>query len=843
MRMMASFRRTWFAVTISIAALSAALPTLGAVGDPVVSTISPISTVAGTATSLILTVNGANFVSGARVRVNGFIRTTTFVSSTRLTGTLSSVDLGSTGTLNISVANPTGSPSSDILFQVLPNSPVISALTPSSVPANSGAFTLTVNGSNFAQAAIARVNGVSRPTTWVDTSTLSVSIPASDVTTPHTIDITVANPNNHISGAAPLLVTATAQPSITLINPDTVVALGSAFTLTIVGTNFVSGSFVRVNGIQRITTFVDSTHLTAPITASDIRTAGTLSITVTNPGALVSSAATLTVTSGNIPTIQSISPASVVSGTIGARVAITGTNFLTTAVVRLDNTDRPTTFVDAKHLTVDLPSSDLIATGTKSITVFNPGQNGGTSTSVVFTIFDVNAPTITSINPATVPVGTTNLKITLTGTKFTMTDIVFVNGVTRVTTFISSTQLIVTLDPSDVTAERSLAISDVTMGGLSSASIVLNVTSNTGAMISTLDPSFAAVGSPPFTLQVIGMNFFPQSIVTFDGVPRATTFVSSLHLTVDVTTGDLASPRQIAVAVVNPGGITSAPANLTIASIPPVIQSLAPSTAIAGDAGFVLTVTGSGFSATSIVNVKGLPRTTTFDASTHTLSVNLLAADIALPGPLQITVTDTGGTSAAAALTVTGPVITGISPALIQNPPASVTLTVTGTGFTGNSRIVFKGTERTTVFDAAAGTLTTTLTAADLIPGVYAVNVRNTPTALSLPAFLNILSPGQPNIDSVSPSTLTSGLPSQSITVTGINFVFGSTINVNGSPRLTQFVSSTQLTAFLTAADLAAPGTLTLTVVNPDLSVSSSKPIVVSAAPQPSGPRRRGARH
>ena len=70
MRMMASFRRTWFAVTISIAALSVALPTFGAVGDPVVSTISPISTVAGTATSLILTVNGANFVSGARVRVN-----------------------------------------------------------------------------------------------------------------------------------------------------------------------------------------------------------------------------------------------------------------------------------------------------------------------------------------------------------------------------------------------------------------------------------------------------------------------------------------------------------------------------------------------------------------------------------------------------------------------------------------------------------------------------------------------------------------------------------------------------------------------------------------------------
>ena len=606
----------------------------------------------------------------------------------------------------------------------------------------------------------------------------------------------------------------------------------------------MSSSFVRLNGFQRQTIFVDSTHLTAQVSATDIRTAGSLSITVTNPGLLVSNVATLTITNGNIPTIQSISPTSVVAGTNGATVANTGTNFLTTAVVRVDNTDRPTTFVDDKHLTANLPASDLIATGMKSIIVFNPGQNGGTSSAVIFTIFDVNAPTITSLDPATLPLGTTNLKVTLTGTKFTKTDTVFVNGAPRITSFISSTQLVVTLDASDVMAVAPLAITDVTMGGISSSSIFLNVTSNTGALISTLDPSLAAVGSVPFTLKVIGMNFFPQSFVTFDGVPRATTFVSSLLITVDVTAGDLASPRQIAVAVVNPGGVTSASANLTIASIPPVIQSLSPSTAFAGDAGFVLTVTGTGFSASSVVNVKGLPRTTTFDASTHALTVNLTAADIATPGSLRITVTDTGGTSAAVSITVIGPVITGISPALIQNPPATVTLTVTGTGFTRNSKIVFKGTERTTTFDDTSGALTTILTAADLIPGTYAVNVRNTPTALSLPAFLTVLSPGQPNIDSLSPATVTSGPTPQSVTVTGINFVFGATVNINGSPRPTQFVSSTELIVVLTAEDVAAPGILTVTVVNPDSSVSSSKTIVVSAAPQPGGgSRRRGARH
>jgi hypothetical protein len=843
--MQASFRRSCLTIAISIAALSLALTSFAAPGDPIISTLSPVSTVAGTATSMTLTVTGANFVTGARVRVNSVNRTTTFISSTQLSTILTSVDIGAAASLNISVANPTGTPTGQILFQVLPNSPTIATLTPTSVPVNSGAFILTVNGSNFAQGAVGRVSGLSRATTWIDTNTLSVSILASDITNPRTIDITVANPpsSSHISAAAQLTVTATAQPTITLVSPATAVALGPAFTVTIVGTNFVTTSFVRVNGLQRQTTFVDSTHLTAPITASDIRTAGNLTITVTNPGLLISNTVNLTVTSGNIPTIQSISPTSVVSGSSGATVAITGTNFLSTAIVRVDNADRPTTFVDDKHLTVRLPASDLFATGTRNITVFNPGQNGGTSSAVLFTIFDVNAPTISSLSPATVQVGTTNLNVTLTGTKFTRTDTVFVNGGPRTTAFLNSTQLVVTLNPSDVAAEGSLAITDVTTGGLSSSSITLNVTSSTGALISTLDPSFAAVGSGPFVLRVIGMNFFPQSIVTFDGVPQTTTFVSSLQLTVEVSTGDVASPRLIAVAVINPGGATSASANLTIGSVAPVILSGTPSSAIAGDSGFLLTLTGTGFTASSVVSVKGTARPTTFDATAHTLAVTLTDADLATPGPLQVTVSDTGGVSTAFSITVAGPVITGISPTLVQNPPANVTLTVTGSGFSANSKIVFKGTDRTTTFNAAAGTLTTTLTAADLSPGTYAVNVRNTPTALSAPAFLTVISPGQPNIDSLSPATATVGLASQSVTVTGINFVFGSTVDINGSPRPTQFVSSTALVVVLSADDLATAGTLTVTVVNPDASVSSSRTIVVSAAPPPGGSRRRGARH
>jgi hypothetical protein len=56
-----------------------------------------------------------------------------------------------------------------------------------------------------------------------------------------------------------------------------------AFTLTIHGSGFVSGSAVNWNGSPRPTTFVSAGKITAAIPASDIATAATATITVKNP--------------------------------------------------------------------------------------------------------------------------------------------------------------------------------------------------------------------------------------------------------------------------------------------------------------------------------------------------------------------------------------------------------------------------------------------------------------------------------------------------------------------------------------------------------------------------------
>ena len=70
-----------------------------------------------------------------------------------------------------------------------------------------------------------------------------------------------------------------AQAPVPFINlplvPDATAPGGADFTLTVNGTGFVFGSVVNWSGHARATTFVNSSQLTAAITAADIAAAGT----------------------------------------------------------------------------------------------------------------------------------------------------------------------------------------------------------------------------------------------------------------------------------------------------------------------------------------------------------------------------------------------------------------------------------------------------------------------------------------------------------------------------------------------------------------------------------------
>jgi hypothetical protein len=67
------------------------------------------------------------------------------------------------------------------------------------------------------------------------------------------------------------------------LNPTAAAPGGAAFTLTVSGTGFATGAVINWNGSARTTTVVSAQQLTATISATDIATAKTAVVTVTNP--------------------------------------------------------------------------------------------------------------------------------------------------------------------------------------------------------------------------------------------------------------------------------------------------------------------------------------------------------------------------------------------------------------------------------------------------------------------------------------------------------------------------------------------------------------------------------
>jgi hypothetical protein len=72
--------------------------------------------------------------------------------------------------------------------------------------------------------------------------------------------------------------------------------------------------------------------------------------------------------------------------------------------------------------------------------------------------------------------------------------------------------------------------------------------------------------------------------------------------------------------------------------------------------------------------------------------------------------------------------------------------------------------------------------------------------------------------------------------VDGSNFVSNATVDWNGSPRATTFISASELTATILAADVSATGTAAVTVVNPAPGGGTSNAETFTVNPAPMGP-------
>ena len=239
--------------------------------------------------------------------------------------------------------------------------------------------------------------------------------------------------------------------------------------------------------------------------------------------------------------------------------------------------------------------------------------------------------------------------------------------------------------------------------------------------ISKLVPANTDAGKPAFALEVDGSQFTPASIVTWNGQPRTTTFVTTSELNAEIFATDIqnAGTATIAVETLPPGGGTTKSLTFTINAVQssvPQISSISPTGVTAGNASFTLTVQGSGFVPQSTVRVNGNIRTTAFESTTELLA-SVLSTDVATAGNLQIAVVNPppgGGSSSFVSLPVRNPVpfLSTLAPTAILAGSAASSLGITGTGFVPDSVVTVNGAARTTTFSSTTS-LQASLTAGD----------------------------------------------------------------------------------------------------------------------------------
>jgi YD repeat-containing protein len=682
-----------------------------------------------------LTVDGANFMAAAVVHVGGSARATRFVSPTRLLATLTAQDAATAAALLVTAVNPDpgAGASAPTTFTVNNPAPVATQLSPSTVTAGSGTLTLTVDGTGFVSTSVVRVGGADRATTFVSATRLTTALAASELASGRQLPVSVVNagPGGGTSVALTLTVE-NPQPVLTALVPATA-TVGTAGTLTLDGSGFVPTSVVRVGGADRATDFVSSTRLTAALLPADVAATGVLAVHVFNPAPAGGATAELPLSVENpAPSIARLTPAQAVVGN-PLTVTVDGAGFVGASVAEVDGVPRPTTVASATRLTVSVPAEDVAVETTRTVTVVNPAPGGGESAGASLPVVRLNPPpSIGSISPTTAVVGSGGLTLTVTGSGFVGASKVRVGGAERATTVLSSTQLQATILAADLAAvgPRAITVFNPTPGGGESSAVNLDVIHPTPVLGSLTPATVTALGGA-FTLTVDGSGFVSGSVVRVGGADRATTFVSATRVTASIPSSDVATAgtRTITVFTPAPGGGQSGAATLTVMNPLPAVSSITPASVVAGNAGFSLTVNGTGFVSGGVVRLAGVDLATTFLSATQ-VTASVPASAVATGGSLSVTVVNPapgGGQSSSLTLSVTNPVpsltsiATSPTPARVTGP---FTLTVNGKQFVTGSVVRVAGANQPTTF-VSSGQLTVSVPAGRFAAGTYAVTVFN----------------------------------------------------------------------------------------------------------------------
>jgi uncharacterized protein (DUF1800 family) len=270
--------------------------------------------------------------------------------------------------------------------------PQIASATPTTIQV--GAFTLTVNGTHFANGAAVYFGSTALTTTRVSSTQLTATGTAT-TSQVGTISITVKNPDPGTASSAGFNEQVANGPAISVqVAPATAtIRAGSqqTFTATVTGSSNQTVSW-SVNGTA------GGSAATGMITAQGVYTApavlpnpNTITISATSAADATKQGTSAVILQNAIPVLTGINPNSI--GVGGFAITVTGSGFASGATVNFGGQALTTVFVSPTELTAT-GTATAAQVGSVPVTVTNPNPGGATSGILMAQI--VNGGTVVS---------------------------------------------------------------------------------------------------------------------------------------------------------------------------------------------------------------------------------------------------------------------------------------------------------------------------------------------------------------------------------------------------------------------------------------------------------------
>lgn len=562
------------------------------------------------------------------------------------------------------------------------------------------------------------------------------------------------------------------------------------------------------------------------------------------------------------PSIASpLSPSSAPFNTSVTPLTITGTGFVSgvTSVEFGSAVFGPSsiTVLSATTLTVNLPSADLNSAGNINVTVSVQQPDLTISTSNAAT-FIVALPSVTSVSPTTIAVGSAATTVAVTGSGFFPTSVALWHGVTlsaanSTLQYSSGSAITVTLPASALSSIYSGDLTVTNLGGSTSSTSKSDIIATVPAPSTTTLTLSLAGPIVILNTSVAGTSgIMPTGTVQYyiDGKALAQGKINGVGQVPAFTERVIPGTHTFTASYV--GDVNNAPSTTTspivtvlAASTSTIVKtSISPSTA-GGAVTLTATVTGNtptGSVQFAIDGVKsGVPIALSSGVANYTLSslaVGIHTVTASYSGDAYNTVS-VGTVSQKVYYPV--PALASLLPSYVPRSVAISPLTINGSGFIPGATSVTIGTNSfaalSVIVVATGKSLTVVVPAADIATaGIDAVGLKVVQPDGTFAASNSLpLTVAVPAVTSIIPATMPVGAIATTLAIHGSGFFSGITATWHGvtfsaAGGNLSYISATEISIKVPATALASAFSGNVVVTDPGGSASSSSSANVFAA-------------